>query len=127
MREKLNKTIIMKLFLRTSLLIILVCQSVSVTAQRYYQNPILAGFYPDPSICRVGNDYYLTVSSFAYFPGLPIFHSTDLVNWKQIGHAMDRNEQLDHSNARISRGLFAPTIRHHNGTFYIAATIGANL
>ncbi len=88
-----------------------------------FTNPILAGFYPDPSICRVENDYYITVSSFAYFPGLPIFHSTDLVNWKQIGHAMDRNEQLDLAGARITRGLFAPTIRYHNGTFYIICTL----
>src|SRR5437870_8713198 len=84
-----------------------------------YNNPILAGFYPDPSICRVGNDYYITNSTFAYFPGLPIFHSTDLVNWKQIGNAIDREEQLDQTNAGVSRGLFAPTIRYHKGTFYI--------
>ena len=88
-----------------------------------YTNPILAGFYPDPSICRVGNDYYLTTSTFAYFPGLPIFHSTDLVNWQQIGHAMNRNEQLDQSNAGVSRGLFAPTIRYHKGMYYIMCTL----
>lgn len=93
------------------------------SAQKEYTNPILAGFYPDPSICRVGNDYYITNSTFAYFPGLPIFHSTDLVNWRQIGNAMDREEQLDHSNARVTRGLFAPTIRHHKGTFYILCTL----
>lgn len=88
-----------------------------------FNNPILAGFYPDPSICRVGNDYYVTTSTFAYFPGLPIFHSTDLVNWKQIGNAMDREEQLDQTNAGVSRGLFAPTIRHNKGTFYILCTL----
>lgn len=92
-------------------------------SQVKYHNPILAGFYPDPSICRVGDDYYIVTSTFAYFPGLPVFHSTDLVNWKQIGHAMDRNEQLDQSNAGVSRGLFAPTIRYHNGTFYIICTL----
>ncbi len=92
-------------------------------AQLTYTNPILSGFYPDPSICRVGNDYYIVNSSFAYFPGLPIFHSTDLVNWKQIGHAMDRPEQLDQKDARVSRGLFAPTIRHHKGIFYIICTL----
>ncbi|MFY7839894.1 MAG: glycoside hydrolase family 43 protein [Lacibacter sp.] len=88
-----------------------------------FNNPILSGFYPDPSICRVGNDYYVTTSTFAYFPGLPIFHSTDLVNWKQIGNAMDREEQLDQTNAGVSRGLFAPTIRYHKGTFYILCTL----
>lgn len=86
-------------------------------------NPILSGFYPDPSICRVGNDYYVTTSTFAYFPGLPVFHSTDLVNWRQIGNAMDRQEQLDQTNAGVSRGLFAPTIRYHKGVFYILCTL----
>ena len=88
-----------------------------------FNNPILGGFYPDPSICRVGNDYYITTSTFAYFPGLPVFHSTDLVNWKQIGNAMNREEQLDQANAGVSRGLFAPTIRYNKGTFYILCTL----
>lgn len=93
------------------------------SSQLNYTNPILSGFYPDPSICRVGDDYYIVNSSFAYFPGLPIFHSKDLVNWKQIGHAMDRPEQLDLKDARVSRGLFAPTIRYHKGIFYIICTL----
>ena len=97
--------------------------ALTVNAQKVYTNPILAGFYPDPSICRVGNDYYIVNSSFAYFPGLPIFHSNDLVNWKQIGHAMDRVEQLDLKGAGVSRGLFAPTIRYNNGTYYIICTL----
>ena len=88
-----------------------------------YTNPILAGFYPDPSICKAGDDYYLVNSTFAYFPGLPIFHSKDLVNWKQIGFAMDRPEQLDLEGAGVSRGLFAPTIRYHNGLYYIVCTL----
>lgn len=86
------------------------------------QNPILSGFYPDPSLCRVGEDFYLVNSTFAYFPGLPVFHSKDLVTWKQIGNAIDRKEQLDFSGDGTSRGLFAPTIRHHNGVFYIVCT-----
>lgn len=94
------------------------------TAQQpHYTNPILGGFYPDPSICKVDADYYLTTSSFAYFPGLPIFHSRDLVNWKQIGHAMNRPEQLNLDSAGVSRGLFAPTIRFHKGVFYIICTL----
>lgn len=108
---------------RWIILLITFCCTSFANAQLRYTNPILAGFYPDPSICRFGNDYYIVTSSFAYFPGLPIFHSTDLVNWKQIGHAMNRNEQLDHSNAGVSRGLFAPTIRFHKGTFYIICTL----
>ena len=97
--------------------------SLFLQAQKSYTNPILSGFYPDPSICRVGEDYYIVNSSFAYFPGLPIFHSKDLVSWKQIGHAMDRPEQLDLKGARVSRGLFAPTIRYHKGTYYIICTL----
>ncbi|SFZ92009.1 alpha-N-arabinofuranosidase [Flaviramulus basaltis] len=91
-------------------------------SENEYYNPILAGFYPDPSICRVGNDYYLITSSFAYFPGLPIFKSSDLVNWKQIGHVITRKEQADFSKMGVSRGMFAPTIRYNNGTFYVICT-----
>ena len=87
-----------------------------------FTNPLLSGFYPDPSICRVGEDYYLVTSSFAYFPGLPIFHSKDLVHWEQIGHAIHSVEQLDYKNCETSLGLWAPTIRFHHGTFYIINT-----
>ncbi len=88
-----------------------------------YQNPILAGFKPDPSIARAGDDYYVVTSSFAYFPGLPIFHSTDLVNWEQVGSVVTRPSQLDYSGLGISRGIFAPTIRYHEGTFYVITTM----
>ncbi len=101
--------------------VLLFCSN-SLFAQLRYTNPILAGFYPDPSICRVGNDYYIVNSSFAYFPGLPVFHSTDLVNWEQLGNAMNRNAQLPLDDTRISRGLFAPTIRYHQGLYYIICT-----
>ncbi|MBN2007280.1 MAG: glycoside hydrolase family 43 protein [Anaerolineae bacterium] len=90
---------------------------------RTYQNPILPGFYPDPSICRVGEDYYLVTSTFEYFPGLPIFHSRDLVNWRQIGHVLDRPSQLPLDEIRASGGLYAPTIRYHAGTFYVVNTL----
>ncbi|HHU71751.1 MAG TPA: glycoside hydrolase family 43 protein [Clostridiales bacterium] len=85
-------------------------------------NPILPGFYPDPSICRVGEDYYLVTSTFAYFPGVPIFHSKDLVHWEQIGNVLDREEQLNLFGAGHSLGIFAPTIRYHQGTFYMITT-----
>lgn len=88
-----------------------------------YQNPIIPGFYPDPSICRVGSDYYLVTSTFEYFPGLPIFHSRDLVNWRQIGHVLDRPSQLDLDGIRPSGGLYAPTIRYHDGRFYVINTL----
>jgi xylan 1,4-beta-xylosidase len=88
-----------------------------------YRNPILAGYYPDPSICRVGDDYYLTNSTFAHFPGLPIFHSKDMVNWTQIGNAIDRPDQLPYDGAGISRALFAPAISYHDGLFYLVCTM----
>ena len=88
-----------------------------------FTNPILAGFYPDPSICKVGEDYYLVNSTFAYFPGIPVFHSKDLVHWKLIGHVLNRPEQLNLDNAGVSRGLFAPAIRYHNGIFYVTCTL----
>ena len=90
---------------------------------KMFKNPILPGFYPDPSICRVGEDYYLANSTFEYFPGLPIFHSRDLVHWRQIGHVLDRPSQLDLDGIRPSGGLYAPTIRVHQGTFYVINTL----
>lgn len=87
-----------------------------------FNNPILPGFYPDPSICRVDDDYYLVTSTFAYFPGVPIFHSKDLVNWEQIGHVLDRPSQLPLEGQRQSQGIFAPTIRYHDGIFYMITT-----
>ncbi|WP_294319506.1 glycoside hydrolase family 43 protein [uncultured Sphingomonas sp.] len=87
-----------------------------------YRNPILSGYYPDPSVIRVGQDYYLVLSSFAHYPGLPIFHSRDLVNWTQIANAIDRPEQLDFSGRRVSEAVFAPDMSFHDGTFYIVNT-----
>lgn len=87
-----------------------------------YHNPILTGFYPDPSICKAGDDYYMTNSTFAYFPGLPIFHSKDMVNWNLIGHAIDRPEQLTYDGLRVSMGIFAPAITYHDGLFYLIGT-----
>ena len=89
---------------------------------RTFENPILRGFYPDPSICRVGEDYYLVTSSFEYFPGIPIFHSRDLVNWQQLGHVLDRPSQLPLSGVKSSGGIFAPTIRFYKGCFYVVCT-----
>src|SRR5512136_156872 len=87
-----------------------------------FRNPILSGFYPDPSICRVGADYYLVTSTFEYFPGVPIFHSRDLVHWLQIGHVLDRPSQLPLDGVGHSEGIFAPTLRYHQGTFYLITT-----
>lgn len=97
-------------------------QEQAVAGADEYRNPILPGYYPDPSITRVDGDYYLVNSSFAHFPGLPVFHSRDLVNWRQIGNAIDRLKQLDFAGLGLSRGVFAPDISFHNGLFYIAGT-----
>jgi xylan 1,4-beta-xylosidase len=98
-----------------------VCERLRPTADQYV-NPILAGFYPDPSVVRDGEDYYLVTSSFAYFPGVPIFHSRDLVHFTQLGHVLDRPAQLDLDGLAISEGIFAPTLRYHQGTFYLITT-----
>jgi alpha-N-arabinofuranosidase len=95
---------------------------VSATVGTEYRNPVLPGFYPDPSVCRVGDDYYLVTSSFEYFPGVPIFHSKDLVHWRQIGHCLTRPSQLPLETAKSSQGVFAPTLRYHQGTFYLVTT-----
>lgn len=89
-----------------------------------FYSPILQGCYPDPSITRKGNDYYLVNSSFAMFPGVPIFHSNDLVNWKQIGHVLDRSSQLKVDKAGFSEGIYAPDIKYnkYNDTFYMITT-----
>ncbi|ACB77594.1 glycoside hydrolase family 43 protein [Opitutus terrae] len=91
----------------------------------HYRNPILAGFYPDPSVCQVGQDYYLINSTFAYYPGIPIFHSRDLVNWRQIGHVIHRPNQLSYDKLGVSRGLFAPALSYHepSKTFYVVCTL----
>ena len=85
-----------------------------------YKNPILHADYSDPDVCRVGDDYYMTASSFACVPGLPILHSRDLVNWKLIGHAIERLEPQDvFSSVQHGNGVWAPSIRFHKGEFYI--------
>ena len=87
-----------------------------------YQNPVIPGFHPDPSICRAGDDFYLVNSSFQYFPGVPLFHSKDLINWEQIGHCLTRPSQLPLHAAGPWGGIYAPTIRYNSGTFYMITT-----
>lgn len=94
-----------------------------------YRNPIITGFFPDPSVCKVGEDYYMVHSTFEYLPGLPISHSRDLVHWKIIGHCITSPEQMTFPNVPASEGLYAPTIRYHGGVFYVVCTnvsIGGN-
>lgn len=87
--------------------------------EKKIKNPILAGVYPDPSICRVGDDFYMVCSSFELYPGLPVFHSRDLANWEQLGYAMTMENSFHVEANFLSNGVMAPTIRYHNGLFYI--------
>lgn len=87
-----------------------------------YHNPVQKGFYPDPSVCCANGKYYMVCSSFQYFPGVPLFESDDLINWKQIGHVLTRKEQIDFEGIASSGGVFAATIRYHDGRFYMTTT-----
>lgn len=101
--------------------VILIAGSIAASAQGY-TNPVIRGFNPDPSVCRAGDDFYLVTSSFQYYPGVPLYHSKDLVNWEQIGHVLTRESQLHLKGADSNAGIFAPTIRYHNGKFYMITT-----
>ncbi len=101
--------------------IVFSCAAVAAMAQNY-RNPIIPGYHPDPSICRVGDDFYLVNSSFEYFPGVPISHSKDLVHWEQIGNVLDRDSQLPLKGTNSWLGIYAPTIRYNDGTYYMITT-----
>jgi xylan 1,4-beta-xylosidase len=87
-----------------------------------YINPVIKSFNPDPSVCRVGEDYYLVTSTFEYFPGVPVYQSRDLVHWKQVGYCLTRKSQLNLKGAGFWGGIYAPTIRYHDGIFYMITT-----
>lgn len=87
-----------------------------------YHNPILPGFYPDPSVIRADQDYYMVTSTFEYMPGVPIFHSRDLIHWDQIGHVLTRESQVNLRSRKSSEGIFAPVLRYHDGVFYMITT-----
>ena len=102
--------------------------NVSIDPTHQYYNPVLAGFYPDPSVCRVGDTYYLVNSSFTFFPGVPLSTSKDLVNWQPAGHVLDRPSQVPLKGQHVSGGIFAPAISYNkkNKTFYMITTnVGA--
>lgn len=100
---------------------VFVCFVLALQAQTLC-NPVIPGYHPDPSVCRVGDDFYLVNSSFQYFPGVPIYHSKDLVNWELIGNVLDRESQLPLKGATSWLGIYAPTIRYHEGTYYMITT-----
>ena len=107
---------------KLTLLFLLFIVTATSFAQQGYKNPVIPGFYPDPSVCRVGDDYYLVNSTFHFFPGVPVFHSKDLVNWEQIGNCLTRESQLKLTDTYPSGGIYAPTIRYHDGLFYMITT-----
>lgn len=107
------------IYLLTALLL-----ALSVTAQSdKVKNPILPGFNPDPSICRVGDYFYICNSSFTWYPGLPISRSKDLVNWELVGHGINRPDMLVLDGVKDKDGVWAPTIRHHEGVWYIFCNV----
>ena len=88
-----------------------------------FKNPVLPGFHADPSVCRAGDDFYLVNSTFQYFPGVPVFHSKDLVYWEQVGNSLTRPSQVDLKGTDGNNGIYAPTIRYNNGRFYMVTTV----
>jgi len=106
------------------ILLILLLSSIAFAQQKdFYTNPVMAGFYPDPSICKAGDSYYLVNSTFSYYPGIPVFKSENLVNWELIGYVMNRPSQMNLDSLGVSRGIFAPAIRFNNGVFYVTCTL----
>lgn len=101
-------------------------ERLQVSYETMYHNPIRSGMYPDPSIVRVGEDYYMVNSTFLYFPSIPISHSKDFIHWKIIGHAITNPDWSRLSNLECGRGYWAPDISYHNETFYITATYRKN-
>ena len=101
----------------------IVAAGFSGKSAKTFRNPIISGFHPDPSICRVGEDYYMVHSSFEFSPGVPIFHSKDLVHWQQIGYCLTRKSQLSLDHMRASGGIYAPTLRYNGGSFYMVTTL----
>lgn len=97
--------------------------SKDMKAPEEINNPILSGFHPDPTVCRVGEDYYLCTSSFTWYPGLPIYHSRDLVNWQLVSHAINRPGMVSLEGVADKDGVWAPTLRWHDGKFYLFCNV----
>lgn len=109
-------------FISAAIITVASCVTTFAQTAQGYHNPVLPGMYPDPSVCRVGDDYYLVNSTFQYFPGVPVFHSKDLIHWTQLGNVLDRPSQLQLKNANAWLGIYAPTIRYDNGVYYMVTT-----
>lgn len=115
----------------TSTLLLMLAIVGTLMAQGF-TNPVLPGFHADPSVCRAGDDFYLVNSTFQYFPGVPVFHSKDLIHWEQVGNCLSRPSQLDltglyrQPNPELgwtNAGVYATTIRYHEGRFYMVTTV----
>ena len=122
----IDMTTIRTAFLAAVLGLICSChgqQTAPAGVEAELQNPVISGFSPDPSVVAVGEDYYLVNSTFHYFPGVPVYHSRDLQNWEQIGNVLDRPSQLPLEQSSASLGIYAPTIRYNDGTFYMITTL----
>jgi xylan 1,4-beta-xylosidase len=117
-----EKKYIMNMRSLVLLMILLVVFVGNTVGQRTYKNPVISGMNPDPSICRLGDDYYLVTSTFEYYPGVPVYHSKDLVNWKHIGHALHTPKNCPLGGAFSSGGNYAPAIRYNDGTFHVTCT-----
>ena len=106
--------------------LILFIASAMLLAMGYaqgFKNPVLPGFHADPSVCRAGDNFYLVNSTFQYFPGVPVFHSKDLIHWEQVGNCLTRPSQVDLKGTDGNSGIYAPTIRYHKGRFYMVTTV----
>ena len=96
-----------------------IASAAAPTTRATFSNPVIAGFAPDPSVCRAGDDFYLANSSFTMRPGLPIYHSRDLAHWQLIGYAAGRDAGTSFVGSTTDGGIYAPTLRYHDGTFYL--------
>ena len=105
--KTLLKTIIMSKSMQLILIVTILLSQLGFSQEMTYENPVISGFNPDPSVVRVGEDYYLVTSSFCYFPGLPVYHSKNLVDWELIGYGLHRSEQIDLHRTKIWSGIYA--------------------
>ena len=105
------------------LMTVAVVLAVQLTMAQGFRNPVLPGFHADPSVCRAGDDFYLVNSTFQYFPGVPVFHSKDLIHWEQVGNCLTRPSQVDLTGTDGNSGIYAPTIRYNEGRFYMVTTV----
>lgn len=116
------KKLILYIFICVNLFLAAYTPVMAQSVPRTFKNPVMAGFNPDPSICRVGDDYYMVTSSFTWYPGIPVYHSKDLVNWELVNHVINRPGMVNMEGLNDNDGTWAATIRYHDGLFYVITT-----